>query len=79
MAFTPVFEDDEGFIKDITRDLREGLFSKTIINPRQIKLTNESYKVTKQELREALEISQSSEALFNQNGKMVEVITMNKR
>ncbi len=72
----PCFKDDEGFIKDVKRDLKEGLFSKTIIHPRQIRLTNELYRVTKEELREALEISNVSEAVFNQNDKMAEVITM---
>jgi len=72
----PCFKDDEGFIKDVKRDLKEGLFSKTIIHPRQIKLVNELYKVTKQGLREALEILNRSEAVFNQNDKMAEVITM---
>lgn len=72
----PNFTDDDGFIKDVKRDLREGLFSKTIIHPRQIELSNELYRVSKDELREALEISQSDEAVFNQNGKMAEVVTM---
>ena len=72
----PCFKDDNGFIKDVKRDLREGLFSKTIIHPRQIQLTNELYRVTKEELKEALEMFQSNEALFNQNDKMAEVTTM---
>jgi len=72
----PCFKDDDGFIKDVKRDLKEGLFSKTIIHPRQIELSNELYKVTQQELREALEISNRSEAVFNQNDKMAEAITM---
>ncbi len=72
----PCFKDDNGFIKDVKRDLKEGLFSKTIIHPRQIKLTNELYRVTKEELSEALEISEKNEAVFNQNDKMAEVVTM---
>ena len=72
----PCFKDDEGFIKDVKRDLKEGLFSKTIIHPRQIKLTNELYKVTKEELREAIEILDKDEAVFNQNDKMAEVVTI---
>ncbi len=72
----PCFKDDSGFIKDVKRDLKEGLFSKTIIHPNQIKLTNELYKVREEELRDALEISQKSEAVFNQNNKMAEVVTM---
>ncbi len=72
----PCFKDDDGFIKDVKRDLKEGLICKTIIHPRQIKLTNELYRVTKEELREALEIIDRDEAVFNQNDKMAEVITM---
>ena len=72
----PCFKDDDGFIKDVKHDLKEGLFSKTIIHPRQIKLTNELYKVTKEELSEAIEISEKNEAVFNQNEKMAEVVTM---
>ena len=72
----PSFTDDDGFIKDVQRDLKEGLFSKTIIHPRQIKLSNDLYRVTKDELREALEISRNDEAVFNQNDKMAEVVTM---
>ena len=72
----PCFNDDNGFIKDAKRDLKEGLFCKTIIHPRQIKLSNELYRVTKEELQEALEISTSKEVVFNQNSKMAEVVTM---
>ena len=72
----PNFSDNDGFIKDVKRDLKEGLFSKTIIHPQQIQLSNELYKVTKEELCEALEISRNDEAVFNQNGKMAEVVTM---
>lgn len=72
----PCFKDDNGFIKDVQRDLKEGLFSKTIIHPRQIKLSNDLYKVTDRELSEALEISNKNQAVFNQNDKMAEVVTM---
>ncbi|MEN8303628.1 MAG: HpcH/HpaI aldolase/citrate lyase family protein [Campylobacterota bacterium] len=72
----PCFKDDDGFRKDVKRDLKEGLFSKTIIHPRQIELSNELYRVTQEELREALEISSRNEAVFNQNDKMAEVVTM---
>ena len=72
----PCFNDKDGFIRDIQRDLKEGLFSKTIIHPNQIELTNELYKVSQKEFDEALEISQTQEAVFAQNGKMAEVCTM---
>ena len=72
----PCFKDDEGFVKDVKRDLKEGLICKTIIHPRQIKFTNELYRVSKEELREAIEILDKDEAVFNLNDKMAEVVTM---
>jgi len=72
----PYFKEDEGFIKDVKRDLKEGLFSKTIIHPRQIDLINELYKVKKAELQEAEEIYNSSLAVFTQSSKMAEKTTM---
>ena len=72
----PYFTDKQGFFDDISRDLKEGLFSKTIIHPNQIKPLNELYKVDEQELDDALEILFSDKAIFNQNGKMAEKMTM---
>ncbi len=72
----PCFKEKEGFIKDLKRDLYEGLFSKTIIHPDQIEPAHHVYKVTQEELQEALEITQSSEAVFAQNAKMAESSTM---
>lgn len=72
----PCFKDEKRFVKDVQKDLKEGLFSKTIIHPSQIALTNELYKVTQKEFDEALEICKHEDALFAQNGKMVEVTTM---
>ena len=74
----PCFLDDEGFVCDVTRDLQEGLFGKTIIHPRQIELSNELYRVSEQEYREALEILESQKAVFSQNDKMAETNTMQK-
>jgi len=72
----PCFKDRDGFIKDVKRDLREGLFSKTIIHPNQIEIVNELYKVTQKEFDEATEIYNSKKSVFGQNGKMAEVATM---
>jgi len=72
----PCFLDDEGFCADVERDLKEGLFSKTVIHPKQALLTNELYKVDEQEYQEAKEILLSKKAVFNQNGKMAERATM---
>ncbi len=72
----PCFKDRDGFIKDVKRDLKEGFVSKTIIHPNQIEAINELYKVSKEELEEALQICKNDNAVFNQNDKMAEVVTM---
>ena len=72
----PCFKDADGFIKDVQRDLKEGLFSKTIIHPNQIEIINELYKVTQDEFEKALELIESKTALFNQNDIMAEKTTM---
>ena len=72
----PCYKDDKGFIKDVKRDLEEGLFGKTIIHPRQIKLTNELYRVTQEEYTEAKAVLKSKNMVFSQNDKMAEVKTM---
>lgn len=72
----PCFDDDQGFTKDVLRDLKEGLFTKTIIHPRQIELINEIYKVEKKHLEEALEVCNSTEQVFTQEFKMAEKLTM---
>ena len=72
----PYFQDEKGFIKDALRDLKEGLFTKTIIHPNQIEPLNKIYKVKEQELDDALEIVFNDKAIFNQDGKMAEKTTM---
>jgi citrate lyase beta subunit len=72
----PCFKNYEGFKKDISRDLKEGLFSKTIIHPDQIELVDEMYKVEKQEYNESLQLLESQNVVFNQNNKMAEKHTM---
>ena len=72
----PYFQDTDGYKKDILRDMREGLFTKTIIHPNQIAMIDELYKVSADELKKANEILKSNEAVFNQDGKMAEVVTM---
>ncbi len=72
----PCFGDSEGFEGDVKRDLKEGLFSKTIIHPSQIEVLNELYKVTQLEYEEAKEITDSKQKLFAQNSKMAEKPTM---
>jgi len=72
----PCFNDSDGFKRDLKRDLKEGLFSKTIIHPNQIAICNEIYKVSQREFDEALEICESFKSVFSQNSKMVEKVTM---
>ena len=74
----PCFKDKIGFERDVLRDLKEGLFSKTIIHPSQIKELNELYKVRQEDFEEALEIVESSKMVYAQNDKMVEVPTMKR-
>lgn len=74
----PCFKDSDGFVKDVKRDLKEGLFSKTLIHPKQIDLSHELYKVSQSELDEALKITASHDAVFSLNDKMAEHSTMYK-
>jgi citrate lyase beta subunit len=72
----PCFEDSGGFIKDVQRDLKEGLFTKTIIHPNQIYILNELYKVPQEEYLHAMEIVKSDTTIFVQSSQMIEVPTM---
>jgi len=72
----PCFKDIEGFKKDVKRDLKEGLFSKTIIHPSHIDVVNDLYKVKQKDYFQAQEILQSSKNVFTQGGKMAEKTTM---
>ena len=72
----PCYKDKDGFIKDVKCDLKEGLFSKTIIHPSQIALLDEVYKVSRKEYDEALTILSSQKKVFTLNDKMAETLTM---
>jgi len=73
----PYYENNDGFLKDVKRDLKEGLFSKTIIHPNQIEFCNEVYKVTIEQLTKAEEIvERRDEAVFSFRGSLAEVSTM---
>ena len=61
------------FTKEVERDLKEGFFGKTIIHPDQAKVINESYKVSKDQYKEAKEIlDHTNEAVFRFKDKMCE-------
>mgnify|MGYP002640077026 CR=1 FL=1 len=72
----PCFKDKEGFTKDVLRDLKEGLFSKTIIHPSQIDIINELYKVTEEEYNEALLVENMKSEIASYKHKMLERQTM---
>jgi len=72
----PYFKNTDGFIKDVKRDLREGLFSKTLIHPNQITLTNELYKVDEEEYLWAKAIVQSDTNIIRYKDTMAESKTM---
>lgn len=69
------YKDHEGFKRDLLRDLREGLISKTIIHPDQIDLFEECYRVTRRELDEAKQLLSSRSAVFSLNDTMAEIST----
>jgi len=71
----PNFSDTEGFEEEIKRELENGLISKTIIHPSQIKPMNALYQVSKQELREAKALLSQKEGVMNLNGRMGEAKT----
>jgi citrate lyase beta subunit len=71
----PHFSDTEGFKKEIAKELENGLISKTIIHPSQIKPMNALYKVSGQELHEAKTLLSQKEGVINLNGKMGEAKT----
>lgn len=72
------YQDHEGFIKDVFRDLREGMVGKTIIHPDQIALVNECYQVSHSEYEEAKKLMESEKAVFSLRGTMGETKTQKK-
>ncbi len=68
----PFYNDTKGFVKDVKRDLAEGLVSKSVIHPSQIELLHECYRVSQEELEDAKKLLASSKTLFGEKGKMVE-------
>lgn len=72
----PFFSDEEGFKKDVRRDLKEGLFSKTIIHPSQIDALHDVYKVSQREVDAANKIIENEKNIININDSMGEGKTM---
>ncbi len=69
------YKDHEGFVRDVRRDLQEGLTSKTIIHPDQIDLLEQVYAVDSQEYEAAREIVSSDVAVFAYDDEMAEKTT----
>ena len=68
----PNFSDEEGFQKEITYELQNGLISKTIIHPNQVQPLNTLYKVSKEELEEAINILEKEDGVLNLRSSMGE-------
>lgn len=79
---SPVFENFENkglLLQELECDMARGLFAKTAIHPLQIPLIQDSYKVKKQELDEAILIlDKEAKAVFKSNGSMLEPATHRK-
>jgi len=66
-------KNEDIFIKEVKRDIKEGFFGKTIIHPNQAIITNNIYKVSQDELNEAKEILNiNNNAIFRYKDKMCE-------
>ena len=68
----PNFSNTDGFKKELTYELLNGLTSKTIIHPNQIQALNDLYQVTSKELDEATELLKRQDGVLNLNGVMGE-------
>jgi len=75
----PFFQNGDAYAKEIRRDLREGLVSKTIIHPSQIEPIEKLYRVHAQMLQTARETLDRKSAVFASEGAMVETRTMRNR
>lgn len=75
---SPVFNcyrDLESLRREVSIDIRNGMFSKTAIHPSQIEIIQKLYRVTKRELFEAKEVLKSQSAIVGIDGKMFEKST----
>ena len=72
---SPNFSDTQAFNNEVIYELQNGLTSKTIIHPNQIKSINQLYAVTKQELEQAKAILTLEDGVLNLDGKMGEIKT----
>jgi len=66
------YKNDAGFLEEVCEDLRQGLFGKTLIHPRQAELIEQAYKVTPEQQARAEAILQTSHAVSAHEGIMLE-------
>jgi citrate lyase beta subunit len=71
----PFYSDTDGYVKELKRDLLEGLITKTIIHPSQIEPLEEIYSVSQDEYTLASKILHEDNSVFADDGSMTEVNT----
>ena len=69
------FNDEQGFKKEVARDLQEGLLSKTVIHPKQVEWLESVYQVNETDLTDAKELLSTADAVIDQQGNMAEIPT----
>lgn len=69
------FNDEQGFKKEVVRDLQEGFLSKTVIHPKQVEWLETVYQVSESDLTDATGLLSTADAVIAQQGNMAEVPT----
>ena len=72
---SPVFSNfgkNNIFLDEVKLDIEHSIFNKTTIHPNQVKIINQKYKVTADELRVAKKLIDGTEAVFSDSQKMYE-------
>lgn len=69
------FDDEQGFKNEVERDLQEGLISKTVIHPNQVKWLESGYQVNETDLADAKALLATDLAVIVQQGNMAEIPT----
>jgi len=69
------FKESDILIKELTEDTALGIFNKTIINPSQIDIIHNAYKVLNDDYIIAKELLHTTQAIISYNGSMYEKST----
>lgn len=69
------FKESNILIKELAEDTALGIFNKTIINPSQIDIIHNAYRVSHDDYTIAKELSQTIQAIISYNGSMYEKST----